>query len=54
MLCVAIATSYPRDVLADTAPPPHFVVADYDEFLDGPGAALTIVDPALANADTDR
>jgi beta-phosphoglucomutase len=40
MLCVAIASSYPRDVLADTLPPPHWVVADYDEFLAGPGAPL--------------
>ena len=41
MMCVAIASSYTPDVLADTAPPPHWVVADYDEFLNGPGASLT-------------
>jgi beta-phosphoglucomutase len=39
MLCVAIASSYPRDVLAETVPPPHGVVRDYDELLDGPGAS---------------
>jgi beta-phosphoglucomutase len=35
MRCIAIATSYPREVLAETEPPPHRVVDDYDEFLDG-------------------
>jgi HAD superfamily hydrolase (TIGR01509 family) len=41
MMCVAIASSYPREVLGDTAPPPHWIVGDYDEFLEGPGAPLT-------------
>jgi beta-phosphoglucomutase len=40
MRCVAMATSYPPEVLAETAPPPTWVVADFDEFLDGPGAGL--------------
>ena len=34
MHCAAIASSYPPEVLAATDPPPHWVVADYDEFLD--------------------
>jgi HAD superfamily hydrolase (TIGR01509 family) len=34
MCCVAIATSHPHEVLAATDPPPDWVVADYDEFLD--------------------
>jgi len=34
MRCAAIASSYPPDLLAATDPPPHWVVADYDEFLD--------------------
>ena len=38
---MAIASSYPREVLAETAHPPHWIVGDYDEFLDGPGAPLT-------------
>ncbi len=40
MMCVAVATSYPRHVLASTTPSPQWIVADYDEFLDGPGAVL--------------
>lgn len=45
MRCIAIATSYPPEVLADATPAPHRVVADYDEFLDttDEGAALTRV-----------
>jgi beta-phosphoglucomutase len=54
MVCVAIASSYPRDVLADTAPPPHVVVGDYDEFLDGPGASLAAVDMPTANLSADH
>ncbi|HEY8550609.1 MAG TPA: HAD family phosphatase [Vicinamibacterales bacterium] len=38
MVTVAVATSYPREVLAVTDPPPHYVVADFDEFLEGDGA----------------
>jgi beta-phosphoglucomutase len=53
MLCVAIASSYPRDVLADTLPPPHWVVADYDEFLAGPGAPL-VGDPAGTQVGANR
>jgi beta-phosphoglucomutase len=53
MLCVAIASSYPREVLADMTPPPHFVVGDYDEFLDGPGAPLG-GDPAETQVGANR
>jgi HAD superfamily hydrolase (TIGR01509 family) len=41
MTCIAVATSYPRDTLAETAPPPNGIVTDYDEFLSGAGAWLT-------------
>jgi beta-phosphoglucomutase len=40
MRCVGVATSYPRAVLAETDPPPHWIVGDYDEFLTGPGSWL--------------
>jgi HAD superfamily hydrolase (TIGR01509 family) len=49
MRCVAMATSYPPDVLAETVPPPHQVVADYDEFLEGPGASWLGLAGALAD-----
>jgi beta-phosphoglucomutase len=51
MECVAIATSYPPEVLAETDPPPHWVVADYDEFLDGPGAWLS---PGALTEETEK
>jgi HAD superfamily hydrolase (TIGR01509 family) len=41
MTCIGVATSYPRDTLAETDPPPHGIVADYDEFLSGAGTWLT-------------
>jgi HAD superfamily hydrolase (TIGR01509 family) len=40
MATVAVTTTYPRELLAATEPPPHAVVADFDEFLAGPGAWL--------------
>jgi HAD superfamily hydrolase (TIGR01509 family) len=40
MVCVALATTFPRESLAALDPPPHAVVADFDEYLSGPGAAL--------------
>jgi beta-phosphoglucomutase len=40
MATVAVSTSYPREVLAETRPAPHWVVGDFAEFLAGPGAWL--------------
>jgi beta-phosphoglucomutase len=40
MACVALTTSFPRAALAAVEPPPHAVVADFEEYLAGPGAAL--------------
>ncbi|MGH9162517.1 MAG: HAD family hydrolase, partial [Vicinamibacteraceae bacterium] len=40
MTTVGVSTSYPREILAQTDPPPHVVVADYDEFLRERGAWL--------------
>lgn len=40
MTCVALATTFPRETLSALDPPPHAVVADFDEYLAGPGAAL--------------
>ena len=40
MTCVALATTFSREALASLDPPPHSVVADFDEYLSGPGAAL--------------
>jgi len=41
MTCVALTTSFSREDLASLQPPPHSVVADFDEYLEGPGAALS-------------
>jgi hypothetical protein len=43
MRCIAIATSYPPDVLADTTPAPHRVVGDYDEFLDATDEGMALM-----------
>jgi HAD superfamily hydrolase (TIGR01509 family) len=40
MACVALTTTFSREALAALDPPPHAVVADFEEFLSGPGAAL--------------
>jgi beta-phosphoglucomutase len=40
MTCVALATTFSREALRALDPPPHAVVADFDEYLSGPGAAL--------------
>lgn len=45
MACVAVATSYPRSVLAATDPAPHAVVEDFEEFLAGPGAWMVETEP---------
>jgi len=41
MTCVALATTFSRESLASLHPPPHCVVADFEEYLAGPGAVLT-------------
>jgi beta-phosphoglucomutase len=33
MLCIGVSTSYPREVLEHTDPPPHAIVANYDDYL---------------------
>jgi beta-phosphoglucomutase len=40
MTCVALSTSFSRAALGELQPPPHAIVADFDELLSGPGAAL--------------
>lgn len=40
MWCVGVSTSYPPDLLDHTDPPPHAVVANYDDFLARDGAWL--------------
>jgi HAD superfamily hydrolase (TIGR01509 family) len=40
MTCVGVATSHPPETLGATDPPPHWVIRDYDEFLDGPGLII--------------
>jgi HAD superfamily hydrolase (TIGR01509 family) len=41
MTCVALATTFSREALLAEDPPPHLVVADFEEYLSGPGSALT-------------
>lgn len=41
MTTIGVTTSYSPAILAATDPPPHAMVADYNEFLDGSGAWLT-------------
>jgi HAD superfamily hydrolase (TIGR01509 family) len=41
MTCIAVSTSYSPDLLAQTEPPPHAVVANYNDFLEQSGAWLT-------------
>ncbi len=33
MRTIGVSTSYTHDLLQRTTPPPHAIVADYDEFL---------------------
>ena len=33
MFCIGVTTSYPRELLEHTDPPPHAVIANYDDFL---------------------
>jgi len=40
MLCIGVSTSYPPDVLEDTDPPPHAVIANYSDFLARDGVWL--------------
>jgi HAD superfamily hydrolase (TIGR01509 family) len=40
MFCVGVTTSYTPEILAETEPPPHVIVKDYDEFLSQAGAWL--------------
>ena len=40
MTCVALATTFSREALLAEDPPPHLVVADFEEYLSGPGSAL--------------
>ena len=41
MECVALATSFPAELLLGLPCPPHHVVRDFEEYLSGPGAWLT-------------
>jgi beta-phosphoglucomutase len=41
MWCVGVTTSYPRDVLEHTDPPPHAVIANYSDFLASDGTWLS-------------
>lgn len=41
MTTIALATSYTPEILSETVPPPHAIVADYDEYLSGAGSWLT-------------
>jgi beta-phosphoglucomutase len=49
MTTVGVTTSYSREILAQTDPPPHAIVADYDEFLSDRGAWLTTKSPLTSN-----
>jgi HAD superfamily hydrolase (TIGR01509 family) len=40
MFCIGVSTSYSRELLAHTDPPPHAVIGNYDEFLARDGAWL--------------
>jgi HAD superfamily hydrolase (TIGR01509 family) len=40
MTCVALATTFSPEVLSALDPPPHAVVRDFDDFLEGPGRGL--------------
>jgi beta-phosphoglucomutase len=40
MWCVGVSTSYPRDLLEGTEPPPHAVVANYNDYLAHDGVWL--------------
>ncbi|MPZ18338.1 MAG: HAD-IA family hydrolase [Luteitalea sp.] len=51
MTTIGVSTSYPREILAQTDPPPHAVIADYDQFLSERGAWLT-APPHAAPKDT--
>jgi HAD superfamily hydrolase (TIGR01509 family) len=42
MTCVGVTTSYTREILGETDPPPNLIVANYDEYL-GQAAWLTDV-----------
>lgn len=41
MSTIALATSYSPEILLETVPPPHAIVANYDEYLSGAGSWLT-------------
>jgi beta-phosphoglucomutase len=41
MFCIGVTTSYPRELLAHTDPPPHAVISHYDDFLAADGAWLS-------------
>ncbi|MPY89944.1 MAG: HAD-IA family hydrolase [Luteitalea sp.] len=43
MVTIGVTTSYSRELLERTDPPPHAIVADYNEFLNEAGAWLTDV-----------
>lgn len=45
MTTIGVSTSYSREVLGQTDPPPHAIVADYDEFLRERGVWLTTKTP---------
>jgi beta-phosphoglucomutase len=47
MFCIGVSTSYPREVLEHTHPPPHAVIANYDEYLAGAGSWLTKADDSV-------
>jgi HAD superfamily hydrolase (TIGR01509 family) len=40
MRTVAVTTSFPRELFAAGSPAPDWIVSDFQEFLDGPAAAL--------------
>jgi beta-phosphoglucomutase len=40
MQCIGVSTSYPRELLEDTDPPPHAVVANYNDFIAHVGSWL--------------
>jgi beta-phosphoglucomutase-like phosphatase (HAD superfamily) len=42
MECVAVATSFPAQAFASQGAAPHYTVADFDEYLAGPGAWLRV------------
>jgi HAD superfamily hydrolase (TIGR01509 family) len=46
MTTVALTTSFGPEIFLAGAAPPHLVVRDFEEFLDGPGGALVRPDPS--------